>query len=149
MPATRVFSRQRLIRFSDCDAAGMVFYPQYFIMCNGMVEDWFNEGLGVGYAALISQRRIGLPIIRLEAEFTAPCFLGEHVVFSLETTRVGASSIRLKVQCFGLSDSRLRMSASLVLVTTSLDTHKAIPIPPDLRSAIVTPSDQGQGARPA
>lgn len=38
-----VFSRARLIRFSDSDPAGVVFYPQYFVMFNGLVEDWFNE----------------------------------------------------------------------------------------------------------
>ncbi len=31
-----VFSRERLIRFSDCDPAGIVFYPQYFVMFNGL-----------------------------------------------------------------------------------------------------------------
>ncbi|MEO7008669.1 MAG: hypothetical protein ABI156_05925, partial [Caldimonas sp.] len=29
------FTRSRLIRFSDCDPAGIVFYPQYFVMLNG------------------------------------------------------------------------------------------------------------------
>jgi 4-hydroxybenzoyl-CoA thioesterase len=44
--ASTEFRRPRLIRFSDCDPAGIVFYPQYFVMLNGLVEDWVNEGLG-------------------------------------------------------------------------------------------------------
>ena len=61
MSALASFTRERLIRFSDCDPAGIVFYPQYFVMFNGLVEDWVDEGLGVGYKALVIDRRIGLP----------------------------------------------------------------------------------------
>jgi 4-hydroxybenzoyl-CoA thioesterase len=60
--ASDEFRRPRLIRFSDCDPAGIVFYPQYFVMLNGLVEDWVNEGLGLSYHGLVAQRRIGLPI---------------------------------------------------------------------------------------
>ena len=38
--APSYFERERLVRFSDCDPAGIVFYPQYFVMFNGLVEDW-------------------------------------------------------------------------------------------------------------
>ena len=44
------FYSDMLVRFSHCDPAGIVFYPQYFIMFNGLVEDWFNQGLGLNYA---------------------------------------------------------------------------------------------------
>ena len=134
--AAPVFSRERLIRFSDCDAAGIVFYPQYFVMCNGMVEDWFNEGLGVEYAHLITQRRVGLPIVRLETDFTSPSHLGERVVLSLAVERLGSRSLTLRIACTGAADGRLRMSARLVLVVTSLETHQAIAIPQDVAEAI-------------
>src|SRR5207249_5500013 len=62
-----VFSKERRIRFSDCDPAGIVFYPQYFVMFNGLVEDWFNESLRVDYRQLVMERRVGLPTVRLEA----------------------------------------------------------------------------------
>ena len=35
--------RERRIRFSDCDPAGIVFYPQYFVMFNGLVEEVDEE----------------------------------------------------------------------------------------------------------
>ena len=53
MSEAAAFRRERLIRFSDCDPAGIVFYPQYFVMFNGLVEDWVNDGLGIGYRQLI------------------------------------------------------------------------------------------------
>ena len=44
------FEREQLIRFSHCDPAGIVFFPQYFVLFNGHVEDWFDDGLALGYA---------------------------------------------------------------------------------------------------
>ena len=38
------FERPVRIRFSHCDPAGIVFFPQYLVMTNALVEDWFNEG---------------------------------------------------------------------------------------------------------
>ena len=66
-PAPRAnFTALRSVRFSDCDPAGIVFFPQYLVMLSGVVEQWFDECLQVPYAALISARRLGLPTVRLE-----------------------------------------------------------------------------------
>jgi 4-hydroxybenzoyl-CoA thioesterase len=132
-----VFNRDRLIRFSDCDPAGIVFYPQYFVMFNGLVEDWFNEGLGVGYQRTVIERRIGLPTVRLEADFTAVSKMGDWVTLALSVERLGGRSLTLKLQCTGRDDGVLRMSMRQVMVTTSLDTHLSIEIPADLREAIL------------
>ena len=29
-----IFERKKLIRFHHCDPAGIVFYPQYLVLCN-------------------------------------------------------------------------------------------------------------------
>jgi len=130
-----IFQRERMIRFSDCDPAGIVFYPQYFVMLNGLIEDWVSEGLGVGYHQLIGQRRTGLPTVRLEADFRGISRMGDRVVLSLQVERLGGRSLTLALRCTG-ADGEPRMAMRQVLVTTSLDTHKAIDIPADMREAI-------------
>ena len=129
------FRRERLIRFSDCDPAGIVFYPQYFVMLNGLVEDWV-DALGIGYRRLIIERRIGLPTVHVEADFQAVGHMGERLVMALAVERVGGSSLTLTLRCDG-GDGITRMKLRQVLVTTSLVTHRAIEIPADLRHAIV------------
>ena len=37
--ATSSFESDKLIRFHHCDPAGIIFYPQYFILFNELVED--------------------------------------------------------------------------------------------------------------
>jgi 4-hydroxybenzoyl-CoA thioesterase len=129
------FATERLIRFSDCDPAGIVFYPQYFVMFNGVVEDWVDGPLGIGYRALVLDRRVGLPTVHLEADFRAVSRMGDRVLLTLKVERLGQRSLTLKLACLG-EDDELRMEMRQVIVTTSLLSHEAIAIPDDLRKAI-------------
>jgi 4-hydroxybenzoyl-CoA thioesterase len=135
--ASTEFRRPRLIRFSDCDPAAIVFYPQYFVMLNGLVEDWVNEGLGLGYHTLVAERRIGLPTVKLEADFRAVSRLGDRVTLGLAVERLGSRSMALMLRCFDAASGELRMQMRQVLVTTSLQTHRAVAIPDDMRAAIL------------
>jgi 4-hydroxybenzoyl-CoA thioesterase len=128
------FERPLRIRFSHCDPAGIVFFPQYLVMVNNLVEDWVSDGLGVPYAELLGRRRTGMPTASLQCEFTAISRMGETVTLGLSLERLGTKSITLQLGC-RLGDEQ-RFSMRQVLVFTSLDTHRAIPIPPDLRRAI-------------
>ena len=131
------FCRPRLIRFSDCDPAGIVFYPQYFVMLNGLVEDWVNEGLGLSYHGLVAERRIGLPTVKLEVDFKAVSRMGDQVTLGLAVERLGSRSMTLAVRCFDAAAGEVRMQMKQVIVTTSLETHRAVAIPDDMRAAIL------------
>jgi len=131
------FLRPRMIRFSDCDPAGIVFYPQYFVMLNGLVEDWVSDGLGIDYHAFIRERRIGLPTVRLEADFRAVSRMGDKVTLGLAVERLGSRSMTLVLRCFEPASGELRMQVRQVLVTTSLESHRAVEIPQDMRAAIL------------
>jgi 4-hydroxybenzoyl-CoA thioesterase len=120
-----------LVRFSHCDPAGIVFYPQYFIMFNGLVEDWFNQGLGVNYARYITEHRLGFPIVKLECDFVAPSKIGETITLGLKLEKLGRSSMAIAVDCRYQKEERLR--AKFVLVAMDLDGQRAQPLPEDLR----------------
>ena len=132
-PAAR-FESVYPIRFSHCDPAGIVFFPQYLVLFNHLVEDWFTEGLGVDYAQMLGARRIGLPIVRLECDFRAISRMGDAVTFGLVTERVGGRSLTLALTA-RVADE-LRVTARQVLVFTDLDTHRAIDLPADVRAAL-------------
>ena len=65
----QAFEKQQLIRFHHCDPAGIVFYPQYLILFDELMEDWFNEGLGLDFARFHMQERVGTPAVHLECDF--------------------------------------------------------------------------------
>ncbi|WP_372528975.1 acyl-CoA thioesterase [Piscinibacter sp.] len=128
------FERCQRIRFSDCDPAGIVFYPQYFVMLNGLVEDWVTDALGIPYAELLGPRRIGMPTVSLQTEFRAISRMGDEVTFGLGVEHLGSRSLILALD--GRCGGEERVRTRQVIVTTSLDTHQAVALPPDLRAAI-------------
>ena len=122
---------EKLIRFHHCDPAGIVFYPQYFVLFHELLEDWFNSGLEVDYADFVSKERRGLPTVHIDCDFRIPSKIGETVEMRLAVTRIGNTSLTLDVSVLG--GGALRVSAHQVLVLISLDDGSTLTIPADLR----------------
>jgi len=132
--AGRPFVARRVVRFAHCDPAGIVFFPRYYELLNSVVEDWW-EHLGLPWTGLIGQRRIGMPTAQLDARFVAPSRLGDALDFELRVERLGRSSLQLQHRVVGAAgDERVRFAQRIV--ATSLDTHRPIPWPEDLREAL-------------
>ena len=136
------FDRPHRIHFSECDPAGIVFYPQYFVLFNDLLETWIDTLLPIGFAGFIGRRRIGLPTVHLEAEFKGVSRMGDDVILSLQVLRVGGKSLTLGLCCTGV-DGSPRMNVTQTIVTTSLETHLSIPIPDDLRLALNASAGEG------
>lgn len=130
-----LYSQRYKIHFSECDPAGIVFYPQYFVMFNNLLERWVDELVPQGFAGYIMEQRFGLPTVHLEAEFKAISKMGDDVLLELHVQRIGRKSLTLQQRCVGL-DGVLRMQVTQTYVTTSLETHQAIPIPEALYLAL-------------
>lgn len=135
-PGPTGFTQRKRVFFHHCDPAGIVFYPQYLLLINEVLQDWFETGLDVGYAGLFADRRIGIPTVRLECDFLAPSRLGDALDITLAVERIGKSSFELRYECAGSPGQDVRARIRAVLVTTSLDEHGPIPIPQDIRTAM-------------
>ena len=133
--ALRRFVTPVPIRFAHCDPAGIIFFPQYLVLFNALVEDWFNQALHHPYAQMIGRERTGLPIVHLECDFRAITRMGETVDLGLRVVKLGSKSLTLAVDCTG-ADGQLRVAATKVLVFTSLETHQALSVPAPIRAAI-------------
>ncbi len=131
----RAFRGAVRIRFGDCDPAGIVFFPAFFAMANGMVEDWFTEDLGIDFHALHGTRRIGTGFVHAEADFFRPGMMGDRIALTPILTRIGGGSYALTVHIHRGEEELARLS--LVTATTDLDARRAVPIPADLRAALV------------
>jgi 4-hydroxybenzoyl-CoA thioesterase len=135
-PPARPYRSEVLVRFGDCDPAGIVFYPRYLEIFNNIVEDWSREGLQLSFPDLISRHGWGLPTVHLEVDFPAPSRFGELLTATLTVRSVGASSVHLDIILCG-PDGGLRFRGSVVLVLIDRKPHKAIPIPDDLRARML------------
>jgi 4-hydroxybenzoyl-CoA thioesterase len=129
------FVRDKQIRFHHCDPAGIVFYPQYFVLFNELVEDWFRQVLDLPFARMHAEARLGIPMVRIQCEFLAPSTVGEVLSFRLLVSRLGASSMDLNVAAHG-PGGEVRVKATLTVVQMSLDTRKSVPLDGSLREHI-------------
>jgi 4-hydroxybenzoyl-CoA thioesterase len=135
MSTAAPFESMKAVRFHHCDPAGIVFYPQYFVLMNELVEDWFNEGLGIELRPLPRRRAARKPRWRTSnAIFIAPSKVGDTLAFRLSVRKIGTSSLTLAVEARAGEETRVR--ATLVVVHASLDTRRAVPFAPEFRAML-------------
>ena len=78
-------SRTRRIEWSDCDPAGIVFYPRYFSMFDTSTTMLFEKALGMSGAEIYRHYDvIGYPIVDVRARFLVP--VGYRDEISIEST---------------------------------------------------------------
>lgn len=130
----RPFTAQRIVRFSQCDSAGIIFYPRYFELVHEVTEDWFRDELELPYARLMFDLKRGFPMIKLEAKFSAPSRLGDLLDISLVVAYLGNTSLHIHYDVRCRDEPRAFISS--VVVQTALETGQPIRIDGDLRSRL-------------
>jgi 4-hydroxybenzoyl-CoA thioesterase len=136
------FQTTRPLRFGDCDPSGIAYFPSYLRILDGVMEEFF-ETLGAGRADLIGERRIGTPTLRLDLTFVHPGFHGDQLEFTARVRGIGRSSLDLEHEVS--AGGNVLWTARQRLVATSLETHKSLAWPDDIRAALThhleTPTD--------
>jgi 4-hydroxybenzoyl-CoA thioesterase len=135
-PQSGPFRKQVLVRFGDCDPAGIVFYPRYFEMFNNLVEDWHREALQFSFSEIVTTRSWGLPTVHLEADFVAPTRFGEVLSASLSVREIGATSVSLDI-LLQAPDGADRVRGKVVLVWIDRRVTRSIPIPDEVRARLL------------
>ena len=134
VPPSGAFTRSVPVRFSHCDPAGIVYFPHYFDMFNGLIEDWYGQELGFDYAELIMGNRYGFPFVHIECDFKVPSRIGETIDLTLLVERIGRSSLGIVIVCHREGQERLR--ARMVTAMILLQTGKAVALPQALRERV-------------
>src|SRR5262252_7144965 len=124
------FTRSVPVRFSHCDPAGIVYFPHYFDMFNGLIEDWYGEELGYDLTGMVLGSRYGFPFVHIECDFKVPSRMGDVIDLTLLVERVGRSSLGIAIVCHRDGVERLR--ARMVTAMMSLETRTVAPLPDDL-----------------
>ena len=109
-----IYHRSIPIEFNHCDPAGIVFYPRYLEMTNSVVENFFADVAGQSFAAMMAARE-GVPTAKLEVAFHAPSRLGERLDWRLAVTRLGRSSLALRIEGWAAAP-RLTVNLTVVRV---------------------------------
>ena len=133
-PPKAAFTRSVPIRFSHCDPAGIVYFPHYFNMFNGLIEDWYTEELGYNYAEIIMGNQFGFPFVHIECDFKVQSRMGDVIDLTLLVERISRTSLGIAIVCHRDGVERLR--ARMVTAMMSITTRKPESLPQPLREAI-------------
>ncbi|MCH8531143.1 MAG: acyl-CoA thioesterase [Saccharospirillum sp.] len=135
------YQTQVKVRFGHCDPAGIVYFPRYYEMLNGVVEDWFAERIGFDFRALHGELQSGVPTAHIETDFKAPSRLGDWLTFELKALSLGRASLALSIGVHCGDELRLHYQSTLVCV--DMRTGKAMRWPDALAQRLTQELEQG------
>ncbi|MCZ4273260.1 acyl-CoA thioesterase [Maritalea porphyrae] len=121
------YSLEQPVMFQHCDPAQIVFYPRYFEMVNATIETWFDRVADYSYLTMFNQAHSGVPTAAIEARFHNPSRLGDILLWTLQVTKLGKSSISFAIEAH--CGAEKRMSASTTLVHIDGAKGKSAPWP--------------------
>ncbi|SEQ12964.1 acyl-CoA thioesterase [Flavobacterium urocaniciphilum] len=111
------FIKQEKIRFQHIDFAGIVFYPRFLEMLNGIVEDWFEEALERPFSKMHETN--GIPTVDLKIQFKSPARLGEVLTKKLWVKELRNSSILCGFQFVNENENTV-LEGEVTLVNVSI-----------------------------
>ena len=130
-----MFVYERPVRFEDVDAANIVFFSRFLNYCHEAMEALLAPVVG-GYAGLVVDRRIGLPAVRVEADFETPLRFGDVAKIAVFVERVGNASCTFRYEFTRMKDNARVAVIRHIVVLSDLVKLKSKRIPDDVRAVL-------------
>ncbi|BAT54475.1 Thioesterase superfamily protein [Nostoc sp. NIES-3756] len=111
------FAYNRTIRFSDTDAAGVVYFTNTLSICHEAYEESLKIS-GINLKDFFTNPVVGFPIVHANVDFFRPLFCGDQVIISLTPQKIGAERFEINYEIF-LAD---------VLVAKAVTRHVCIDV---------------------
>jgi acyl-CoA thioester hydrolase len=116
------------VRWSDVDAAGIIFYGSY-VRFFELAETELFRAAGLTYGAMFDEYDMLLPRAQVHADFHYPARLDDSLQVAAYVARVGNKSITMQFDVMFLGSDRLVADGHLVLVSTDRTRLKPCALP--------------------
>jgi 1,4-dihydroxy-2-naphthoyl-CoA hydrolase len=128
------FAHERIVRFSEVDAAQVVYFSRVYEMAHEAYEALMAaSGLAVG--AVFANADWGMPLVHTEADYRRPWRLGERI--SIEGTIAEVSDRSVVFEYRFMDDAgQQRTRVSMRHAFVSLQTFKARSAPAEFAEAM-------------
>ena len=123
------FKTRLRYRFGDIDDAGIAYYPKLLHYFHCAFEDWWSDALQRPYPKLLKEDKLGLPAVKLEAEFFAPVRYGDEPWIHLGILKLGASSVEFGFWMTLGDDPKPVCRARVLTAAVHMDTMKKRKLP--------------------
>lgn len=116
-------------RFGDIDDAGIAYYPKLLHYFHCAFEDWWSDALQHPYPRLLHDDALGMPAVKLEAEFFSPVRYGDEPFVHLGVLRMGAGSVEFGFWMTLGDDPKPLCRARVVAATVDMRKMQKCPLP--------------------
>jgi len=134
------------VRWGETDAAGIVYYPNFYKWMDEASHHFFHE-IGFSFGHLFSEEKAGMPLLEALCKFTSPLMHEDEV-------SVRSAIISLKDKVFTIEHEFHRMGE---VVASGYETRawadfsngkpKAVSIPNEIRKALATMQKKDDGTQ--
>jgi 4-hydroxybenzoyl-CoA thioesterase len=121
-------------RFGDIDDAGIAYYPKLLHYFHCAFEDWWSDALQHPYPKLMKVDKLGLPAVKLEAEFYAPVRYGDEPWVHIGILRIGNSSVEFGFWMTLGDDTKPVCRARVLTASVDMATMKSRVLPDPWRA---------------
>jgi YbgC/YbaW family acyl-CoA thioester hydrolase len=129
-PYTRTFS----ILIHHVDAAGIVFFANYFILAHDVYEAFLSD-IGHGIPKAIDDGEYIIPIAHCEGTYHRPMRHGEAITAYLHLTELRSASFTIETGLVG-ADGILRATITTRHVCVNFATMRPMALPAALHAAL-------------
>lgn len=128
------FTYSRTIRFADTDAAGVVFFPNYFAICHEAYEESLSAA-GIDLPAFFQSTGVLVPIAKSEAQYLRPLRPGDRITVTFQPRLLTPDSFALDFEMHReLPTRKLVAQVRTEHVATSMARKERTELPAELRA---------------
>lgn len=134
-PRTGPFVHRRRPRWSETDAARIVYtvaFPEYGMEA---IEAWFRDRVGAGFYEMNLDWNVGTPFVHLSCDFRAPATPRDELLIEVRPERIGETSLAFRVLGRRAADGATVFEGRYVCVCVRADALRPIPLDPRIRAA--------------
>jgi 4-hydroxybenzoyl-CoA thioesterase len=124
------------VQFGDIDQAQIVYYPRFIHYFHVAMEQFFRDVVGIDYARVMNEHRLGHPTVHLEVDFQRPLRYGDIVEIDIVIERVGGTSVAWLYTVHRRGHPEVHATGRVVTVNIDLDSFAKKQIPEWLRSVL-------------
>jgi 1,4-dihydroxy-2-naphthoyl-CoA hydrolase len=123
------FTYRRTIRFADTDAAGVVFFPNYFAICHEAYEESLAVA-GIELQSFFGEHAVVVPVSKSQADYLRPLTCGDKISVTLTPTLLGPDSYAISFELRRLGPPEklaARLRTEHVCISSSSRERHALP----------------------
>ncbi|RLA07269.1 MAG: hypothetical protein DRQ54_05555 [Gammaproteobacteria bacterium] len=125
---------KRRIYWGECDAAGIVYTPQFLNMTFQAMEHFWIDHVHIGWLDLQAETGITTPMVHVGMDFSAPARGGDEISIWIGIEKLGRSTIHYRARGM-LGDQRLFM-IRVISSTVDKKRFKSVEMPGVIRNKL-------------